>query len=161
MLLYTDRARYVEQLRRYDAAFPNEQVLVLIYDDFHSDNDATVRRVLRFLDVDDAAPIAAVEANPTVRMRSGRLHDMVHAANQGQGSLARAVKTTARVAMPSKRMRTRAFWFVRRKVVFGSPRPPDESFMLELRRRFKAEVEALSEYLDRDLVTLWGYDRLG
>ena len=30
-----------------------------------------------------------------------------------------------------------------------------------LRRRFKPEVEAVSEYLDRDLVSLWGYDRLG
>ena len=32
--------------------------------------------------------------------------------------------------------------------------------MLELRRRFAPEVVALSEYLDRDLVSLWGYDRL-
>ena len=31
--------------------------------------------------------------------------------------------------------------------------------MLELRRRFKGEVVALSEYLGRDLVRLWGYDR--
>jgi hypothetical protein len=32
--------------------------------------------------------------------------------------------------------------------------------MVELRRRFKPEVLALSEYLERDLVALWGYDRL-
>jgi hypothetical protein len=32
--------------------------------------------------------------------------------------------------------------------------------MLELRRRFKPEVEALSEYLRRDLVKLWRYDEL-
>ncbi len=160
VLLYTERARYLEQLRRYDAAFPDEQMLVLIYDDFASDNDATVRRVLRFLEVDDSAPIEAVKANPTVRMRSGRMHDMVNAANQGQGSLARAVKTTAKVVLPSKRLRNEAFWFVRRKVVFGAPKPPDEHFTLELKRRFKDEVEALSEHLDRDLVTLWGYDRL-
>lgn len=160
VLLYTDRARYLEQLRRYGAAFPDEQMLVLIYDDFHSDNDGTVRRVLRFLEVDDTVSIEAVKANPTVRMRSGRMHDMVQAANQGHGSLARAVKATARVAIPSKRLRTEAFWLVRRKVVFGSPRSPDEDFMLQLRRRFKDEVEALSEYLDRDLVKLWGYDRL-
>ena len=30
--------------------------------------------------------------------------------------------------------------------------------MLELRRRFKSEVVALSEYLNRDRVSLWGYD---
>ena len=33
--------------------------------------------------------------------------------------------------------------------------------MAELRRRFKPEVVALSEHLGRDLVTLWGYDRIG
>ena len=38
------------------------------------------------------------------------------------------------------------------------PRAPDENFVLELRRRFKPEVVALSEHLGRDLVTLWGYD---
>ena len=36
-----------------------------------------------------------------------------------------------------------------------------EQLTLELRRRFKDEVVALSEYLDRDLVSLWGYDKLG
>jgi hypothetical protein len=38
---------------------------------------------------------------------------------------------------------------------------PSDAFMLELRRRFKPDVEAVSEYLGRDLVTLWGYDRIG
>jgi hypothetical protein len=32
--------------------------------------------------------------------------------------------------------------------------------MKELRIRFKDEVAALSEYLDRDLITLWGYDSI-
>ena len=32
--------------------------------------------------------------------------------------------------------------------------------MRELRSRFKTEVVALSDYLDRDLVALWGYDRI-
>jgi hypothetical protein len=32
--------------------------------------------------------------------------------------------------------------------------------MLDLRHRFKSEVVALSEHLDRDLVSLWGYDRI-
>ena len=45
--------------------FPPEQVLVLIYDDFRADNEATVRSVLRFLEVDDTAPIEVMEANPT------------------------------------------------------------------------------------------------
>ena len=64
--------RYVEQLERYAAVFPPEQMLVLIYDDFRRDNEGTVRRVLRFLGVDESEPIAAIEANPTVHVRSLR-----------------------------------------------------------------------------------------
>ena len=43
-------------------------------------------------------------------------------------------------------------------MVFGAPPPPDAQLMLEPRRRFAPEVVALSEYLGRDLVGLWGYD---
>ncbi len=42
-----------------------------------------------------------------------------------------------------------------------SPRPPDQALMGELRRRFKDEVVAAGEYLDRDLLKLWGYDDVG
>jgi hypothetical protein len=45
--------------------------------------------------------------------------------------------------------------------VFAAPREPDEGLMIELRRRFKPEVVALSEHLGRDLVRLWGYDSIG
>src|SRR5271155_1319829 len=43
-LFYSERVRYVEQLRRYHALFPAERVLVLIYDDFRRDNEATVAK---------------------------------------------------------------------------------------------------------------------
>jgi len=64
VLLYAERAQYLEQLRRYRAAFPAEQLLVLIYDDFRDDNQAVVRSVLRFLDVDDTVAIEPTQANP-------------------------------------------------------------------------------------------------
>ena len=44
--------------------------------------------------------------------------------------------------------------------MYGDPGTPDDEFMMELRRRFKPEVVAASEYLQRDLVALWGYDQL-
>ena len=48
----------------------------------------------------------------------------------------------------------------KRELVFGPPKPADEALMHELRVRYKDEAVALSEYLDRDLVKLWGYDAL-
>ncbi len=159
VLLYTDRVRYVEQLRRYHDLFGDEQVLVLIYDDFRSDNEGTVRKVLRFLDVDDTVAIEPTEANPTVRMRSVRLDETVRAISVGRNAPARALRRTIKALTP-RALRRGAHRTIRRRVVFGGPQAPDEALTLELRRRFKGEVAALSEYLGRDLVTLWGYDGL-
>ena len=41
-----------------------EQVLVLIYDDFRADNEGTVRRVRRFLGVDDTLPVEGARGQP-------------------------------------------------------------------------------------------------
>jgi hypothetical protein len=152
-----ERVRYVEQLQRYHAAFPPEQVLVLIYDDFRADNEATVSQVLRFLNVDDTAPIEVTEANPTAGVRSMRLYGLVRSLYLGEGQAGRIAKAMIKVLTP-KQLRRDAHATIRRRVLLGDPPPPDEELMLELRRRFKGEVVALSEYLGRDLVTLWGYD---
>jgi hypothetical protein len=159
MLQYAEHVRYVEQLGRYHAVLPAEQVLVLIYDDFRADNEATMRTVLRFLGVDEDVPIEAVQANPTVRPRSRRLHHLVHAVSVGRGPVSRAAKATLQALTP-KGMRREALALVRQRAVYGEPDPPDEQVMVELRRRFKPEVEALSTHLGRDMVAEWGYDRL-
>jgi len=158
-LLYSDYPRYVEQLRRYREAFSPEQMLVLIYDDFISDNEATVRTVLRFLDVDDAAPIQTTTANPTVHARSQRLHELVHAVGVGRGPASLAVKAAIKALTPAQ-LRRRAFYAAQRRLVSAKPQAPDEWLMAELRARFKGEVTSLASYLDRDLLALWGYDRV-
>jgi hypothetical protein len=158
-LLYSDIVRYVEQLRRYHAAFGAEQVLVLIYDDFKRDNHSTVGRVLRHLGLSDTASIDQLRANPTVRVRSRRLHELMHSVSVGDRPGARTAKAGLKM-VTSRRLRRGALRVARRRVVFAQPRPPDEELMLELRRRFKGEVVAASEYLGRDLVSLWGYDSI-
>jgi hypothetical protein len=158
--LYSERVRYVEQLRRYFAVFPPEQMLVLIYEDFRADNESTIREVLRFLEVDESSPIETIEANPTVGLRSPRLNNLMEAVSVGAGPVSGLVKTSLKALTP-RPLRLQALGAMRQRVLYGRPRPPDEEVMLELRRRFKGEVVALSEYLGRDLVSLWGYDRIG
>jgi len=159
LLQYGEHVHYVDQLRRYKDLFPPERVLVMIYDDFRSDNEATVRTVLRFLGVDADRPVEALDINPTVRMRSQRLDDIVYTLSVGRGPVSHAAKAAVKALAPSGAPR-KLLRVVQRKVVHGEPRPVDEEFMLALRRRFKGEVVALSEYLDRDLVALWGYENI-
>ena len=159
-LIYSDRVRYVEQLRRYHAVFPREQVLVLIYDDFRADNEGTVRQVLRFLDVDDSWPVQLVEARRTDRrVRSWRLNEVVEVLNHGRGPVSGALKAAVQ-RLTTREQRERWLYPIKRRIMYGDPGTPDDEFMTELRRRFKPEVVAASEYLQRDLVALWGYDQL-
>ena len=160
LLLYSEHIRYVEQLRRYHEVFGHDQVKVLIYDDFRNDNESTVRSVQRFLGVEDTAPIEVVEANPTVRARSQLLNEIVHAVGVGRGPISHAVKEAIKAVTPAGPRRS-ALYAVQRSFVFGSPRPPDQELLAEIRRRYRGEVEALSEYMGRDLVDLWGYDDVG
>jgi hypothetical protein len=159
LFLYSEHVRYVEQLRRYHAAFPTRQVLVLIYDDFRQSNEATARTVMRFIGVDDAVPIEQIEANVTRRARFQQLDRLGHTLAVGRGPVARASRATVK-AVTSRGLRHGALRLSRRSVIHSKPPPPDAELMLDLRRRFKPEVESLSEYLGRDLVALWGYDRL-
>lgn len=158
-LLYSDRVRYVEQLERYAAVLPREQMLVLIYDDFRRDNEGTIRAVLRFLGVDATGPIALVEANPTVHVRSLRADRWLRSIYAGQGPLAGALRSSVR-RLPGAGTLGAALRAGRRRALHGPPRAPDEEFMNELRRRFRGDVEELGAYLDRDLIAEWGYDRL-
>jgi hypothetical protein len=160
-LLYTEHVRYVEQLRRFHAVFPPEQVLVLIYDDFRADNEATARRVMRFLQVDDAVPIETTETIRLQGVRSVvllRLGLAVSIARRKTRAGGPALKALGRL-LPNLARGTRlgAAWH---RTIYDEPPPPDEALMLELRRRFKPEVVALSEYLGRDLVSLWGYENV-
>jgi len=160
LLMYSEHVRYVEQLRRYDAVFPREQIMVLIYEDFRADNEGTVRAVQRFLGVDETAPIEVQDANSTViAMRSQQADELLNRVSVGRGPISRAVKTGLKAVMPSE-MRRRAIRTTQRHLVMGPPKQPEEEAMLALRRRFRGEVQALSEYLDRDLVAFWGYDRV-
>jgi Sulfotransferase family len=156
---YSDHIRYTEQIGRYADVFAPEQILVLIYDDFRADNEAVVRRTLRFLGVDDTVPIPMLEANPTVRVRSLRLDSALGVLTGARGPVGGAVKRGVKAVTP-ERLHRGAASRLRRRLVYGEPAPVDEQVMRELRRHFKDEVAALSEYLGRDLVALWGYDDL-
>src|SRR5262249_29243016 len=143
-----------EQLRSYHERFGREHVLTVIYEDFRADNAATVRDVLRFLEVDEGFEIERQEANPTVRVRSRRLEQALQRASAGRGPLARAVK-----ALTPRRLRRGAMQAARRAAVDTNPAPADARLMAELRARYEGEVLAAGELLGRDLAALWGYGR--
>ena len=161
VLMYSELISYVDQLRRYHAAFPPENVLVLIYDDFRADNEGTVRQVLRFLEVDDRVAIPPVELESLRAPRYVLLDQLMRVSFMLRRSRpGRSAANALAAVTPDALTRSEALGSAWRRVRYVETPPADEELMLELRHRFKGEVEAVSEYLGRDLVSLWGYDRL-
>ncbi len=156
-LHYSEHIRYADQLARYQAVFPREQLLVLIYEEFRDDNASAVRRIFRFLDVDESAPVAPIKVNPTVALRSQRLDELVHRYSVGRDPVSHAVKTGIKAVMP-RQTRRRLLHAVQSDMVHSSVPPAEEQYMQELRTWLKPEVERLGASLGRDLLTLWHYD---
>jgi hypothetical protein len=158
-LLYSERVKYQEQIARFDSLFPREQVLVIIYDDFLADNEGTMRRLLRFLEVEENAQLEVPWVNPTVEVRSLALQHALGRVRAGEGAPERLARGAIK-ALSTRRLRAQVLYPLQRRVLYRAPQPPDEALMSELRSRYRSEVVALAERIDRDLVTLWGYDRL-
>ncbi len=155
LLMYSQHVRYVEQLQRYFDVFPREQILVLIYEDFRADNAGTMGQVLRFLGIEELAPITSIDVNTAAGLRSPRLNEAVRSLYLGRAPTTRALRTTIK-ALSSRRMRHHALGLLRRAQAEAPP-PIDAELMGELRARFRSEVAALGDYLGRDLLSFWKY----
>ncbi len=159
-LIYSDQVRYAEQLSHVFASFPREQVLVLIYEEYRRENEPVVREVLRFLGVDDTLPLGQVETPPLKDVRLAGLHRLTTSMQEGRrnpAAVGRGVRMLDAAVPAPVRSALGSSW---RRMVYRPRAKPDAEFVAGLRRRFKPEVQAVSDLLGRDLVTLWGYDRI-
>ena len=93
-LFYCEHVRYVEQLRRFDSHFPAGRILVIVYDDFRRDNDATLRRILRFLDVDDTYALSRSARRGCARRCVSQVPGCADAATRASASRSRRAAVT-------------------------------------------------------------------
>ena len=151
-LFYSERIKYVEHLQRFYDVFSENQIKVIIHDDFRNDNARVYTETLEFLGLDTAFQPAFRTVNPKVKVR-----------------FRRAKQVTDRVLFPAKqRLKPilpvalyRAIRSAYRGIMFSHDTPElDAGLRQALKARYKGEVVKLSEFLDRDLVKLWGYDKV-
>jgi hypothetical protein len=78
---YLARGYYLEQLRRYEALFPAERMLVLQFDDLATQPEATFARVCAFLGIHAATPANVGRVyNAHSKHRSNRLRGLMEGA---------------------------------------------------------------------------------
>jgi hypothetical protein len=150
--VYRESALFSEPLQRWFEALGRERVHVVVFDDFASDPDAALRRVLAFLDVGtDYQPESFKNRNASHRQRRWvrRIVDS-RAGNWVTHDAISAVvgpNRRARLALRFRHSRINRRTVPRQRL--------DPGLRKRLADEFRPDVARLSEMLDRDLVSLW------
>lgn len=146
-VFYQDVVKYTEQVQRYLDVFGQDNVHIIIFDEFKRNTPEIYRKTLRFLGVNpDFQPDFQV-VNPNKIVRSKTLRSfLIHRP--------RIVKWFGNAFM-SKQLRDRLLIRFQRSNIQYVPRQPmDSALKQRLVKDFVPEVEKLSHLLNRDL-THW------
>ena len=151
-LYYSQRVKYYQQIKRYCDRFDSDQIKIVIFEEFKSDNERVFREILEFLGVDSSftPEYAAINVNKEVKFKA--VNNLVNS------PLVKSI---------SKNLLSQEFNdFVRDNIVekflwhqAAKTQMPEE-IELKLMQQYLPEVNTTSELLNLDLVTKWGYDNL-
>jgi hypothetical protein len=141
---YTALGFYAQQLKRFYALFPREQIKVFLYDDFRANAVETAREACRFLGVsDDFTPDLSLRPKVSGAPRSRRLHDFLRGSHP--------LKTAAKAFVPASVRESAKLRLTNRNLV-------RQDFPADIRREltdvFRADTLELQDLLRRDL-TAW------
>jgi len=154
MLLYRERADYPPQVERFLDRFPREQIFFTGFEDLKENPTAELDRLGTFLGLGRVAGDLP-QVNASVNVRSRRVLDMVRAVEHGTCRMGQ-VKRIGKALLPTG-LRHRAKAIVYASIQSG----PKVDIPERVRHRLKAElresVVRLSELLNYDFVTRWGY----
>jgi hypothetical protein len=144
---YFDWIKYSQHLKRYKDNFVDDNIHVIITEEFQKDNQSSYREVLRFLNLKDFKP----EFNT------------IHGSKTPRSIKLNKILNSPRFKKILKRsIGFNNYHLVRNKVtkIMMKPqnRPPiDEELRSKLFKLSKNEIMKLSEMIDRDLESVWNY----
>ncbi len=151
-LYYSQRVQYYQQVKRYCDRFSPEQIKVVIFEDFKSENERVFREILDFLGVNTNfdPEYEAINVNKEVKFKA--INNLINS------PLVKSI---------SKNLVSQEFnEFIRDNIVekylwHSAPKAKmPEEIKIQLMKQYKSEVVKISELLNIDLVTKWGYDNL-
>ncbi len=143
-LFYRETARYFRQVQRYLEVFGEDNVHVIVFDDFKADTGSVYEDTLRFLDVGSNFRPDFQLVNPNKRVRSKILRDFSRHPPQRARRLVRAF-------LPATVRHTLVRILTKHNTRYEPAQPLESETLKQLRTEFRTEVEQLSELLGRDL----------
>ena len=146
-LQYRSMATFSQQIQRYQRYFPPERIKVLLLQDLAQQPQATINDVLDFLGLPAAAPERLEVHNQRTQLQQGEL--LKHRLKnwlRGFGIVRAAIE---HIPIDFDHMLGRILRPAMSRRVVG--RSVDPSFLADLRRQMRPEVQRLSQLIGRDL----------
>ncbi len=154
MLQYLDLLAFGTQLERFIADVPEEQRMIILYDDFKTDTKAVYDKVVAFLGLEPDAREAFPVINPTTRHMSPLL----------EKRLSRIRNFHKPVIGPLIYFCHRVYiYYIRPKLRPGfrpapPPKPPESVYEM-LEEHFTPEIQKMEQLLGRDLSHWFKYTK--
>jgi hypothetical protein len=151
-LFYSEFIKYTEQIKRFMYYFDQTQIKIIVFDDFKKNTQNVYRDVLGFLNVDLNFSTEFDVVNPNKQLKWPLLKKYTLDSPYFRKTLRLLFSDDTYAGLKD---------FYKNKVVKHEPRTAlDKEFKIELMKTFRIEIEKLSTLLNRDLITLWGYDKV-
>jgi len=145
VLHYREVVAFSEQIERFLARFPGEQIHFVLYDDLKADLPGTYRSVLEFLGVDPNFRPDFQVVNANKRARSAAITNFLRFTPE-------SITRLSRLVLPRRSWRLKVRERIKRLNTQYRPRPPMPAHLREsLRIELTPEIDRLGELLNRDL----------
>ncbi|MCC0175632.1 sulfotransferase [Waterburya agarophytonicola K14] len=151
-LYYDRRVQYYQQVKRYCDRFKPEQMKVIVFEEFQSDNQSFYREILEFLGVDPnfIPEYETVNTNKEVKFKAiNKLVNSPLLKNISKNLLSQEFNEFIRDNIVEKFL-----WHQAPKTSIP------EAIKIDLMEKYQPQVARLSELVDIDFETKWGYDKL-
>jgi len=152
------KINYEERVKRYYQYFGKNKVKVIIYDDYKRDNAAMFREITEFLEISTYLQVNYNIANRTNVFKNKVMQNIYEALLYS--TICTTVRNGVKRLVSTSRYR---IMIEKAKKIFytSAPRIPfSQDFTQELRQKYFKDVVELGELLDRDLVSLWRYNKI-
>lgn len=140
--VYYEIGMYYEQVKRYLTIFPQEQIKIILYDDYRNDAIKTLKEICNFLNIDSNFEFEfSKEHNKAMIPKSGAVALMMRQ---------KGLKAFAKKIFP------KSWKNIISKIFFTNKNLPklsvdDRKYLIEL---YKEDIQKLSQLINRDL-TSW------
>lgn len=143
--LYRDAVAFSEQVKRYLQIFGNNQVHIILYDDFLANPKKETKETLKFLELDSEVDINYRVINSNKQIRFFFLHRLIKKPPL-------VLRSIVRFFFPFKRLRHAMMRFLfRHNIKITKRSEMNGSLVVRLKEELATEIKLLGKLINRDL----------